>query len=302
MNHTFIQNVLDVRGDAGKEWLAKIPALIQNYESEWQIKIGEPFHLSYNYVAQAEKLNGTSVVIKLGFPGDKEFISECVGLSYFNGEGSIKLLAEDINNGAMLLERVSPGIPLAEIEDDEEATQIAASLLKKLHKEAPDDDRLINFGKNWLGGYTRYREKYSVESGPIPSGLFLLGDAINKKHYIDEPEKEYLIHGDFHHHNILSSDRNDYLTIDTKGVIGNPTYDVATFLYNPKSILKREDLEQVTRRRIEVFSEELGMDPKKIVDWGISQALLSTIWTLEDHGKGGEDTTNFAQMLSNLKL
>jgi hypothetical protein len=43
------------------------------------------------------------------------------------------------------------------------------------------------------------------------------------------------------------------------------------------------------------------MDTQKIIDWGISQALLSTIWTLEDHGKGGENTTKFAQMLSEMK-
>lgn len=301
MNQTFIQNVIDVRGETGKEWLDRIPELIKKYEVHWEIKIGETFHLSYNYVAQAERSDGTPVVIKLGFPGDKELISECAGLSYFNGEGAIKLLAEDIDNGAMLLERVTPGIPLAELEDDEEATLIAARLLKQLHKEAPDDDRLINFGKNWLGGYTRYREKYSLESGPIPQELFLLGEAINKKHYVDEPEKEYLIHGDFHHHNVLSSNRDGYLTIDTKGVIGNPAYDIATFLYNPKEILKREDIEQITKRRIEIFSKELDMDTQKIIDWGISQALLSTIWTLEDDGKGGENTTKFAQMLSEMK-
>ncbi len=127
--------------------------------------------------------------------------------------------------------------------------------------------------------------------------LFVLGEEINKRHYVDEPEELFLIHGDFHHQNILSSERDGWLTIDTKGVIGSPAYDVVVYLYNPAEFLVRAGVQKLTERRIEIFSEELGMSKRKIIDWGISQAILASIWMLEDHGRGWVDTMSFAGML-----
>ena len=43
--------------------------------------------------------------------------------------------------------------------------------------------------------------------------------------------REVLVHGDFHHHNILASERG-YLAIDPKPMLGEPEYDVP-FLWNP---------------------------------------------------------------------
>ncbi len=161
----FIQKVRDARGKDGEEWVKRIPEIIKAYEGKWNIKVHEPFALSYNYVAPAERSNGMKAVLKLGFPGDKEFISECAGLGHFDGKGSVRLLQEDIDNGVMLLERVSPGVQLDKVGDDERENRIACSLLKRLHKPAPDDDRLINFGKGWLSGYKRHRDKFNGTTG-----------------------------------------------------------------------------------------------------------------------------------------
>ena len=40
------------------------------------------------------------------------------------------------------------------------------------------------------------------------------------------------MHGDFHHHNILASARGP-LAIDPKPMLGEPEYDVPSFLWNP---------------------------------------------------------------------
>ena len=49
------------------------PQLIAKCEEKWQIQVGEPFALSYNYVAPAVDSNGTRCVIKIGTPEDAEF-------------------------------------------------------------------------------------------------------------------------------------------------------------------------------------------------------------------------------------
>ena len=49
-----------------------------------------------------------------------------------------------------------------------------------------------------------------------------------------EVGRETLIHGDFHHHNILRhGDR--YVAIDPKAMLGDPEYDIPSFLRNPLS-------------------------------------------------------------------
>ena len=43
---------------------------------------------------------------------------------------------------------------------------------------------------------------------------------------------DVLVHGDFHHHNILASARGP-LAIDPKPMLGEPEYDILSFLWNP---------------------------------------------------------------------
>ena len=50
--------------------------------------------------------------------------------------------------------------------------------------------------------------------------------------------RDVLVHGDFHHHNILrAGDR--HLAIDPKAMLGEPEFDVPSFLRNPLSYTMR---------------------------------------------------------------
>ncbi len=70
------------------------------------------------------------------------------------------------------------------------------------------------------------------------------------------------MHGDFHHHNILrAGDR--YLAIDAKAMLGEPEYDVPSFLWNPLSY--RMDL-AVTERRLAAFAAA-GLDESRMRAW-----------------------------------
>jgi len=112
-----------------------------------------------------------------------------------------------------------------------------------------------------------------------------------------------LLHGDFHHTHILSSKRDEWLAIDPRGITGCPVYDVATFLNNPRpSLLKKPNIKQIIKKRIEIFSKEFDMDKKEIIEWGITQSMLSAIWSLEDHGRGWEYGINFAELLFEIEL
>ena len=101
-----------------------------------------------------------------------------------------------------------------------------------------------------------------------------------------------MLHGDLHHDNILQNG-DEYVVIDPKGVIGEPTYEVAAFIRNPMpELLNRTDATTIIHNRITRFSELFGIPAKRILDWCFVQAVLAWVWALED----GCDTSYFEKL------
>lgn len=110
-----------------------------------------------------------------------------------------------------------------------------------------------------------------------------------------------LLHGDLHHGNILASRSKQWLTIDPKGVIGEPEYEVGAFLRNPMSLLTSKDnLENLIKRRIDRISEMTGYDKERITHWGFAQAVLSAIWSFEDHQSGWKNVLKIARTIQKI--
>jgi streptomycin 6-kinase len=123
----FISNIEGVFGEAGKQFLASLPVVIDQASQRWGLTEVQPSPtLSYNFVAFASR-GEEQVVLKLGVPND-EMRSEIAALRLFNGEGACRLIDYDEDRCWMLLERLKPGVMLVALEDDEEATHIAADV------------------------------------------------------------------------------------------------------------------------------------------------------------------------------
>jgi streptomycin 6-kinase len=112
---SFVGAVLGAWPAEGPLFLANLARLIREFEARWEITALPPFPLSYNYVASAVTADGTGVVLKLGVP-NPELNTEIEALRLYGGRGAVALLNADAERGALLLERVQPGTPLANIE------------------------------------------------------------------------------------------------------------------------------------------------------------------------------------------
>ena len=83
--------------------------------------------------------------------------------------------------------------------------------------------------------------------------------------------------------------------------MGNPLYDVATFLNNvPDDGRSDSEIVAILDRRAQQLSEILGFDRQLILGWGQAQCVLSGYWTFEDHGEGWEGTFAFAELYERL--
>jgi streptomycin 6-kinase len=107
-----------------------------------------------------------------------------------------------------------------------------------------------------------------------------------------------LLHGDFHHDNVLSAERAPWLAIDPKGMLGDPGYEIGPFLLNPLGPPKPA---AVLRRRLDILAEALDYEWDRLRQWAIAYAVLSSCWNAENHGQGWQSEMVMAQTLIDLR-
>lgn len=300
MNDEFIKNIASLRGDVGKKWIQELPKIIERYEQKWGITCFAPFPLSYNYVAPAKNQEGEAVVLKISFPNNHEFPLEMKALQFYNGVGAIKVLQEDITNGAILLERAEPGMRVRDIASEKEQISYVADLLKHFHKPLVGELRSA-FPQiaDWAKAFDRYQKKFSVRSGPVPKWMFEKAENIFKD-FPKEKKEQVLLHGDLHSDNILSSQRG-WLVIDPKGVVGEREFELGAYLRNPYyDYPKGSDYKKLETARILQFADDLGFDKERIRDWAFGCAVISLLWFLEDENYLKEIYLQNAELLNNI--
>jgi streptomycin 6-kinase len=290
------RTVVDVYGDDGAAWLARLPDTIADYARRWSLTVLPPFpNLSYNYVAPALRADGMELVLKLGVP-DPSVESESAALRHYDGHGSARLIEADPAGGAILIERLRPGTTLATIEDDVQATAIAAEVMRQLWRPAPQQHSFPNVA-DWADGLERLRAEFGGGTGPFPPRLVEMAERLFAE-LLGSQAAPVLLHGDLHHENILAATRQPWLAIDPKGIVGEPAYEVGALLRN--RLEAAPDLRRLQTRRIDQLSEALGLDRERLLGWSMAQAVLSAWWSYEDHGRGWEPMMANAEVLAGL--
>jgi streptomycin 6-kinase len=292
----FIHTIVNTYGEDGRQLIANLPVLVEEASQRWDLTDVQPVpNLSYNFVAFANR-GGDEVALKIGVP-NRELTSEMAALRLFNGQGACHLIDSDEEKGFLLLERLRPGLMLSTLEDDEEATHIAAEVMQKIWRPAPEDDVFIRLS-DWFDGLKRLHAMFNGGTGPLNSKLVERVER-SVKDLFAENHKPVLMHGDFHHSNILSSERG-WLVIDPKGVIGPAGYEAGPLLMNPwGDLLNGSNYWLMTERRIDILHERLGFERERIREWGLAHAILSAWWGIEDN-TGWEYALNFATLVANL--
>ena len=287
---TFVHTIRKKKKKKGETFLANLPALVDEASAKWGLSEVQPVpNLSYNFVAFAKR-GSEDVVLKISVL-HRELFSEMAALRWFDGTGVCKPLEIDEEKGFILLERLKPGILLAELDDDDERTHIAldvmdslesASLLassEQMQKQASALHKFIRL-TDWFGELKNLRPHFNGGTGPFPKEIFERVESFLLELFADEDIR--LIHGDFHHFNILSSERG-WLAIDPKGVIGQAGYEIGPLMINPWGRLMDGDrLKVQTLRRVDIIHERLGWERERIIQWSLAHAVLSAWWDFPD--------------------
>lgn len=283
MQRDFRKRIGELYGERGEAWLEELPERIAACERRWSLVVGQPFEgLSYNWVAPATARDGSSVVLKLGVP-NPELTSEIEALRAWAGEGAARLMEADPDEGVLVLEHLRPGASLAKLDDDR-ATSIAVGVMRELHRVIAIPQ--LRTVEEWTQGVVR------AKTAGFAPALIGRATALREELLASSPPP-VLLHGDLHHFNILSAERQPWLAIDPKGVVGDAAYEPAPFLYNP--IERVLGARAIVQRRIDMFAEHF--DRQRVVGWAFVQAVLSAWWSFEDHGAGYEPALGFAELV-----
>ncbi|BDI29861.1 streptomycin 6-kinase [Capsulimonas corticalis] len=298
----FVRNITAF-GPAGAQWLELLPALLDNCARRWDLTLLPAFpNLSFNYVANAVRADGTGVVLKIGPPmGDMR--DERAALRAYDGRGAVRLLASDDARNVMLLERLTPGETLTGMASearDAEATAIAADVMRRLWRPAPPDHDFPTVAE-WGEGFTKMRARFGGGVGPFPQAITEEAEALFAD-LLATSDAPVLLHGDLHHDNILSSG-DTWLAIDPKGLVGEPAYEVGAMLRNLwEDRHTHADPGRLLSRRAHQLADALGLNPARVKGWAMAQAVLSAWWTVEDGGDYWQSTFDLAHLLREIPI
>ena len=226
--------------------MAELERTAHEVAAEWGVELGERFALSrYSFVAAA----GDGAVLKVTPTEDDESDEEADALALWGGEGAVRLLRRDRGRRALLVERARPGVDASTLAEDE-ATRVAVEVGSKLWRAAaaPPFRSVHDHVPRWL---------QNARGHPLaPLATELYAKLERRDHT--------LVHGDFHHHNLLR-DGDRWLAIDPKAMLGEPEYNVPSFLWNPLAYRMTREL---TERRIAAFAAA-GLDGRRIREWTV---------------------------------
>jgi streptomycin 6-kinase len=216
---------------------------------------------------------GEAVVLKLLSATETEEQRGALALRCFDGRGAVRLLRYD--DGAHLMEYAAGDelVTLVERGEDENATRIIAQVLEQLHS-APQNaprDGLVPLD-HWFGALFA---KAAADSQAGIASIYVRGAALSERLLAGQRDVRVL-HGDIHHYNIRQTPRG-WLAFDSKGLVGERTYDCANTLCNP---VMPELVHNEARllANAAILADALALDLWRVLAFTYAYACLNASW------------------------
>ena len=250
-------------------WLAALPRLAAECADLWGLELEDPIGTPHSLVVPAGE-----VVLKLNAPSHFEADHEPDALERWAGAGAVRLLARDDARRALVLERCRPGTRLRDAGADE--PEVVAELLPRLWLD-PEARRpfrhLASEAERWAVEVPR---RYELSGRPFERALVEL--AVDVFRSVDA-EATFLVNQDLHGGNVLQAEREPWLLIDPKPLVGERELDGVGLLRN--AVFRGDSSTGSPRRWLDVL-HGLGLDRTRARGWGVAHALA---WGWDD-GRG----------------
>jgi len=273
------QNITNLLGEEGKNWIANLPLIILKLTSYWELKQVIPVdNMTYNYIAKAMTSTNQPVILKISC--DKKSISdEIQALKYFDGSGSIQLIANNEKYHALLLQHAVPGITLKSLYPSqmEYVMDCYIDTMRKLHNKSLSNENNYHHISDWLMAID------NLQDHNFPAHLVKKAIMLKNELLVSMTTKVFL-HGDLHHDNILKNG-DEWLAIDPKGIIGEPEFEMAAFDFMYiNELANMSDVKNIFETRVHLLAQKSHLSWQRIKDWVFVRLILMAAWHVEDNG------------------
>jgi len=86
-----------------------------------------------------------------------------------------------------------------------------------------------------------------------------------------------VLHGDFHHDNVLDGEARGWLAIDPKGLIGERGFEFANLFRNPTAEIALTPGRM--RRQVKIVADQAGLEATRLFKWILAYAGLGAAWS-----------------------
>lgn len=255
-------------------WLASLPATVAALCEKWRIEIDTVVPDTYiTLVLLGQSAELGPVVIKSS-PLADEFVAEATALRLGAGANVSRLYDVDLDRSVMVVERIVPGTQLRQVDmPDEEATRLAAETVATFWRPVADPAGLHPL-RRWMRELFEWPADSTLLDAELVRQAQEIGTAL-----LAQSSRACLLHGDFQHHNLLQRASGEWAIIDPKGLVGDPGFEIAAWMYNPPGVSHREDYLDIVAKRIPICSGVWGIDPHELIAWAFVGSVLSICWT-----------------------
>jgi streptomycin 6-kinase len=262
--------------DRNSAWLDELPVVVESLARDWSLTIGATLRGGHvALVVEATLADGTAAVLKIGVPSRRNELGfEAAVLRLCDGVGCARLLREDLDRDALLLERLGPAM-YDVVADPATRHDMLCDAAARLWRPV-DPDVHLPTGADKARQFADMLPRLWEETGRACSQE-TVEDAlacIDSRRRAHDDKHAVLVHGDVHDLNALQATDGTFTLIDPVGLRAEPAYDLGTIVRcNPDS---GDDL----RARAALLAGRTGLDTTAVWEWGTVHRVVSGLYSL----------------------
>lgn len=294
------------RSAEGAQWIGALPDLIQECFAAWDLSLdlSPEFPVLHGYSGLVLPVRGPEgdAVLKLSLPVE-ETLSEGPSLRAWRGRGAVRVLRDDAERCALLLERLDPHRTLIDMELGA-AAEVWGGIVRSLSVPAPEVNRRLGSGRalNAIPRLSDTAERWCDEfpqswqdaGEPFPRWLLEAALEVCQVHgTVGRWESDdVLVHQDLHFLNILarpgSSAGTEWVAIDPQAVLGDAEFSLPPVLRNRLAEYPVVRPAEGVLRRLEDYCAAAGLDAELARQWSLVSFVEDALWFASKRGHEAE--------------
>lgn len=265
------------QGQAGLAWLAALPERAARYLERWELRPERVLSPGgrISLIVLVRQADGSPAALKVGMV-NAETEWEHAALARWDGRGAVRLLRADPPEGVMLLERLRAEVSLRSLPEPKAMLEAAAAL-RRLWVPVADGHPFTTVadstGRRAEVLLRRREQPWAADVRP------LIDEALaTREQLLGDPVADMLLHGDFHHGNVLAGERAPWLAIDPRPKAGDPGWDLAWLAKDRfETLIASPGAAAAVRRRVAKLSNSLGVDERRLRGWTLFRSVEAAV-------------------------